>query len=395
MKHAWSSFLSLGAAFAIASGCSAGTNDSGDGVLVGGGGAGNAGNANTGGNLFGGPGANGPGGDQAVGGGFGQPIGRDDPDGGCPRVVQKAEKQLGGKADIIFVIDSSGSMFDETTGIQQNMNTFSSFITGTGIDAHVVVVGAAGPPLLGFIPPYGVCVAPPLGSGAACPGDTNPPVYTHIIDNVDSHNALGELINTYPQWSGALRADASKHFVVVTDDAANPTPTEQDFTSFFNQQFAGALWRFDGVFCGPQSTGVNCSGNGVTYLDLVTQTGGIYSDLAAPDWNAIFQNLGQGVVADAKPVDCEWTIPPPPDGSTFNANKVNVEFTPTSGVVETIYGVANQGECQDPVGGWFFDDPNAPSKVIACPASCTKMQADQNARVDVVFGCDTKHPPAR
>jgi hypothetical protein len=360
------------------------------------GGGGGAGPASGGdGTFYGntGGGAN-VGGDQSIGGGFGT-IRNDTPDGGCPRVTQKAEKQLGGKADIIWVIDSSGSMLDETTGIQQNMNNFSSFITGTGIDVHVVMIAAAGPPLFGLVPPYGVCVAPPLGSGAACPNDTNPPIYTHIIDNPDSHNALDRLIQTFPQWQGALRPDATKTFVVVTDDAANPTPTEQDFTGFFNQNFGGALWRFDGVFCKTKSAGANCSGDGTAYFDLVTQTGGIYSDLSAPDWNSIFQVLGQGVIADARPVDCQWTIPPTPDGSRFNPGKVNVEFTPSSGVVQTIYGVDSQANCQDPAGGWFFDNPQAPTAVIACPASCTTMQADVNAKVDVVFGCDTKKLPAR
>lgn len=388
-------FLSVVTAVAALSGCSAGGASDGPGDLNGG--AANGANGNAGGQgglLYGGTGSTSGGGDTSQGG-LG-PIGRtDEPDGGCPRVVQKAEKRLGGKADIIWVIDNSGSMATEAAGIQQNMNFFSDFIVKTGIDVHVVAV-ASGPGLNIFgiqTPPYGICIAPPLGSGQACPNDTNPPLYTHILQEVDSHNALEQLMSTYPQWQAAIRPDSAKTFVVVSDDEANPTPTAADFRAFFDQNFAGSVWRFSGVFC--KAAALNCANISVTYATLVDQTGGIYTDMANPDWNAVFQKLGEGIVADAKPVDCEWTIPPVPAGGTFNPDKVNVEYTPSTGAVETIYAVDDSTQCQDPLGGWFFDDNTNPTRVIACPASCTKMQADQGAQVDVVFGCDKKRIPAR
>ena len=39
--------------------------------------------------------------------------------------------------------------------------------------------------------------------------------------------------------------------------------------------------------------------------------------------------------------------------------------------------------------GWYYDDENAPDKVVACPATCTRIQAAQNAQVDLLFGCET------
>jgi hypothetical protein len=313
-------------------------------------------------------------------------------DAACKAFSQKAEKRLGGKADIIWVLDNSGSMLTESQGVQNNMNTFSQFITSTGIDAHVVVVSTTAP-LFGLVPPYGVCITPPLGSGKACPDDTNPPLFTHIMQEVDSHNALEQLMKTFPQWQSVIRPDATKTFVVVTDDQANPAPTTADFTTFFNQQFQGSTWRFSGVFC--QTLGsANCSGAGTVYTELVNQTGGVWSDMGNPDWSGVFKQLGDAVVADARPVDCEWKIPPPPDGKQFDPEQVNVRYTPTSGTTQPIYGVA-QSECTDKFLGWHYDDPATPTRIIACPTTCPVIQGDVNAQVDVLFGCAKEHPPIR
>lgn len=310
--------------------------------------------------------------------------------GGCSGVSQQAEKILGGKADIIWVLDNSGSMLDESVGIQNNMNFFSQFILGTGIDVHVVAV-SSGPPLLGVAPPYGICVAPPLGSGQPCPNDTNPPLYTHILQEVSSWDALFQLMNTYPQWQSALRPDATKTIVVVTDDEAQPIPAPQEFKQFFDNAWQGSKWRFSGVFC--KAAALNCFRVSTVYDGLVQQTGGVFADLGTQgmDWSVVFKQLADAVVADAKPVDCEWKIPPPPMGKTFEKNLVNVDFTPTSGVKETIFKVTKES-CQEPAGGWYYDLEDAPTKVVACPQSCAKIQADDNAKIDIAFGCESKRP---
>ena len=46
----------------------------------------------------------------------------------------------------------------------------------------------------------------------------------------------------------------------------------------------------------------------------------------------------------------------------------------------------------DPAGGWYYDKNPAsgtPTKITACPASCSMFQTDLNGHVDVVLGCPT------
>src|SRR5262249_14945341 len=71
------------------------------------------------------------------------------PDAPCKETTQQAEKQEGGKADIIFVLDNSPSMGEEVSAVQANMNTFSQQIEASKIDAHVVVISSPPAPKAG------------------------------------------------------------------------------------------------------------------------------------------------------------------------------------------------------------------------------------------------------
>jgi hypothetical protein len=353
----------------------------GDPNIIGGGSGGLLGNGST-------PGV---GGDPSGGGSGGAPT-------GCGE-TSKAER-TSGKADIVWIIDNSGSMATEAAGVQNNLNNFSSFITGTGIDVHVAVISSGPSPVLY---PFGVSIDAPLGSGQPFPNDSNPPVFTHVtptgfdaIGGVASHDLLFQLQDTYPTWQSMLRPDSTKTLVIVTDDENNPAPTGPDFKTFMDGKL-GSGWRFSGVFCwynGGVKPG-NCSGDGQTYKALVDQTGGIWSDLGNPnpDWNGIFQQLADAVVKDAKPVPCSWNIPPTPAGMSFNPNMVNVKFTPSNGAPQDVYGVGDESKCSDKYLGWHFDDANNPRQIISCQQSCNTMQSDIGARVDVSFGCSTVPPP--
>jgi hypothetical protein len=93
-------------------------------------------------------------------------------------------------------------------------------------------------------------------------------------------------------------------------------------------------------------------------------------------------------------LDCEFTIPPPPDGQQFDRDKVNVQLTVDT--TATHYArVAAADQCaQAGNQGWYYDDPNAPTKIEVCPDTCTAIKtasADpaHTAQVDVLLGCAT------
>jgi hypothetical protein len=96
-------------------------------------------------------------------------------DAKCGAVSQMAENVLQ-PVDIIFGIDTSGSMAEEVAEVQKNLNAFSQQIIAAGIDVRVIMLASpkgAGAGSGGYAVD-GPCIAPPLGSGQ-CPADSKPP----------------------------------------------------------------------------------------------------------------------------------------------------------------------------------------------------------------------------
>src|SRR4030095_14330224 len=88
--------------------------------------------------------------------------------GACADLVVEAEVQFL-PADIIFIIDNSGSMTDEIASIETNINVnFANIIQSSGVDYQVIMVTDHGSGSLE------VCVGPPLSGTTNCSG---PPVF--------------------------------------------------------------------------------------------------------------------------------------------------------------------------------------------------------------------------
>ena len=82
---------------------------------------------------------------------------------------------------------------------------------------------------------------------------------------------------------------------------------------------------------------------------------------------------------------CEYQLPAAPDGMKLDPEKVQVVYTPASGAAEEVPSVASFNGCASTSnGGWYYDDPERPSKITVCPCTCSRLQA---GRVDVRLGC--------
>jgi hypothetical protein len=325
-----------------------------------------------------------------IGGGFGNAAGSGDttlPDAACEAVSQKAENKAE-PADIIFALDNSGSMTEESVWVQENMNGFSTQIINANVDAHVIVISS-----------YpgnknGVCIAGPLGSGGCPIKDTNLPGFLHVDEVVSSHDALELIVSTYPRYKSALRAGAIKHIVVVTDDESDVAAAAftTNLQSLDPPSFDG--FKFHGIFSYTEGINDQCmgfsAGEGKIYRELVTQTGGISGDLCLQDFKPVFDRLAESVVGTSK-LSCEWTIPQPPPGNTFDATKTNVTYTGGGQTPESVPHVDSVGACQTATNGWawFYDDGAHPTKIKVCANACDTIQKDAGAKIDIYFGCPT------
>ncbi len=296
--------------------------------------------------------------------------------------VSEAAELVPLPADMIFVVDNSGSMSAEAAEIQANLNEFSSQIIDSGIDVHVVLISSY--PGNG----QGICIDPPLGGGG-CPGaDNNAPVFTHVNQIVSSHDAWNRVLSTHGQWSGAMREESSKHVVVVTDDTSDIN------WSSFDTQFRALDPSYEGYFHHSVVCHSNCSiaaGVGTNYITLSNNTGGVAADLCDQDFQAVFDVLSTEVIGGTQ-LACEFEIPPPPDGEEFDADKVNLEFDDGIGGVLAIGRVDDVVQCAAVVDGWYYDDPLNPQAIIMCPQTCEKVQVSENGSISIAFGCETIVP---
>ncbi len=355
-----------------------------------------------------GPGAqSGSGGVMLAGGGV-DPSGAG---GGCAEAAAEAVEGLL-PADIVFVIDNSGSMTEEAKQVQNSMNAFATTIAASGIDAHVILISS------GSGDQQGVCVPAPLGSGS-CPNDEKLPNFRHLLLEVGSTNGLELVLSTYPQWKDSLRANATKLVAIITDDDSDlGAQAFIDQLTALDASFVG--FTFDGIFAPKEVNPFTCAlcnvanckacdvccgkdtavslvclplpaAEGKVYKELVSKTGGVSGSLCAEEFLPVFEDMAKGVVAGSK-IPCLYDIPPAPGGQTIDYGKVNVGYVPAPNEPEQVifYVPGGKAAC-GASGGWYYDNPEMPTKLLLCDATCSLVQGGaMGGKVSVKFGCETK-----
>lgn len=82
-------------------------------------------------------------------------------------------------------------------------------------------------------------------------------------------------------------------------------------------------------------------------------------------------------------ISCSFELPTPPAGEVLNTDQINVIYSTGSGSTETLLGRNEDPNCNE---GWQLDDDN---KLTLCPATCELVKANPQARIELLFGCDT------
>jgi hypothetical protein len=340
-----------------------------------------------------------------------------DPGGGaCAAIAAKAEPRKQ-PADIVFGLDSSNSMIQEAKWVREQFNSeFVKKITASGIDVRVVMLAEYYQKSVVTVPgtdgwTNGICIGAPLGNGT-CPNDDNPaagyyrPTEKPVLGfpamgaPIGSTNMLNKFVEWWPTYSKWLRPEATLTYVAVTDDDAlavdegdrsKPLKPQINSADKFIAEIqkldaaAAAKMKYSGIFCFTKCPAASLPGK--IHQDLVTRTGGVAGDLCKQDFKPVFDDLAKGVIQTAK-LSCEWGIPAAPSGEKVDPARVNVRATMGDGGKSDLAKVATKDACAGGEG-WYYDDDANPTRVITCPASCTKLQADVNATVDVLFGCRT------
>ncbi|MES1178158.1 MAG: vWA domain-containing protein [Myxococcales bacterium] len=122
-------------------------------------------------------------------------------------------------------------------------------------------------------------------------------------------------------------------------------------------------------------------------LDAIAQAGGTTAAYLVDESN-IVESFSHTLsnISDSR-LGCSYDIPAPPNGSTLiDDDKVQLVYTPSVGDVEEVPRLLSADACgRNPNGGWYFDDPNQPTKIAVCPCTCARFAA---GRVDLKLGCE-------
>jgi hypothetical protein len=305
------------------------------------------------------------------------------------------------EVDIIVLIDTSGSMSEETNQVKANINTFASKIGSSGLDYTVVMIAEKPKlppiPIPGFTPP-GICVPPPLG-GASCAD--NPPKFHHIDTDVGSTDSLQIILDQYGTYAPWLRPSAYKVFIEVTDDnsALAWTTFDTQLLAKSAAQFGSAASRryiFNSI-CGwkkgtPVLDASKCGSAvniGDQYQNLSKTTGGTVDSVCETSYAGVFDNIAKGLITK---LGCEFAMPKAADGKVADPTKVVVKYTPGGGAAKSLTQVTDAGKCGTTADAWYYDNNAAPTKIVFCPSTCTASGQDTNGKLEIAVGCAAPPP---
>ena len=119
-----------------------------------------------------------------------------------------------------------------------------------------------------------------------------------------------------------------------------------------------------------------CSDAGPTYCHLDMTTAMDFAEALSAGLAEVAGQIGT----------CEYAVPSAPAGLELDPSLVNVLYTKGDGSQVSVPQDA-KGDCSS---GWQYDDPTAPTKITLCGTDCSTVQADQSAKIDVIFGCKTE-----
>ena len=317
----------------------------------------------------------------------------------CAAQVTKANRA---EVDIIVVIDTSGSMGEETDQVKQNLNDFANSIGNSGLDYNVVMI-AEKPQKLpisfpGFTPP-GICVQPPL----AGPDCSDGPKFHHLDTDVSSTNSLQVILDQFPNYSGWLRPTAYKVFIEVTDDnsALAWNTFDQQLLAKSPQHFGDSTTRryiFNAICGYKRNTAILSSevcgtaeNTGDQYQHLAKLTGGTVDSVCETSYASVFDNIAKGLITK---LGCEFAVPKAEGGQQTDPDSVVVSYTPGDGSpAKPLTRVTDASKCGANPDGWYYDNPANPTKILFCPTTCSTAGADTAGKLDVAIGC--KAPPPK
>ncbi len=239
-----------------------------------------------------------------------------------------------------------------------------------------------------FNTPVGSCVAPDYTKPAVQIADL-PAVGSQITSAIAGQSAGGDTTPMAPALEGAIdyaQGWAQQHTdhvtVVVLATDGEPSGCNPNRIDTVVQRAQEGLNQNPSI-----KTFVIGVGSALITLNDIAKAGGTDQAIIVTTGNAA-QEFLDALDKIRGSLSCKYEIPTPTSGDP-NYDKVNVAFTPKGGQQEVFPKVETASDCQG-AKGWYYDNPQNPTLVNLCPASCDLVEnAPDGGIVEVLLGCNT------
>jgi hypothetical protein len=143
------------------------------------------------------------------------------------------------------------------------------------------------------------------------------------------------------------------------------------------------------VNAGVPTFAIGLEGSSETLMNDIAEAGGTSQGIFIGTGNAQVElQSALESIRDAT-VACQYQVPDAAGGQAVDPTHVNVVYKPGSGGEDiTIGAVPDRSSC-GATGGWYYDDPVNPTTITFCDVTCNDVQADPDAAIELVFGCQT------
>jgi hypothetical protein len=174
--------------------------------------------------------------------------------------------------------------------------------------------------------------------------------------------------------------------VLVTDGYPQDCP-DSTIQSVVNVASAAAADQIPTYVIGVKNPPISGAPDTVTNLGQIAVGGGTGQAFIIDTGNPTQTTADFKAVVDqirSVSVACTIAIPPPPVGREFDKQKVRVIYTGNQGTIELGYDAGCQA-----ANAWHYDNPDNPGQIVLCDTTCTTVQSDPTAFLDVEFSCET------
>jgi len=107
-----------------------------------------------------------------------------------------------------------------------------------------------------------------------------------------------------------------------------------------------------------------------------------------PATTDVATQLAAALTTIAGAITCDYVIP---TTGMVDPKNVNIQVSVGGGALTSVGYVGTAAMCTAN-GGWYYDNPAAPTRITLCPQSCDPLKATMGSKVQVLYGCPTIGP---